>query len=121
MARGPNRVPGRCEVPPSNGAPTITTSAPRRASASARSARSTPRKVMSGPYIDGITVSSVRPPAVGGSLDYIAADGACQEPLDGPEHVDVVLGVDEAVALVVLEQVFHVGAAGSEGGDDRVG
>ena len=28
IAIGPNRVPGRCEVPPSKGAPRITTSAP---------------------------------------------------------------------------------------------
>lgn len=52
MACGPNRVPGRCEVPPSNGAPTMTTS--WRASASAPSAvRGTPAKVKSGPYMEG--------------------------------------------------------------------
>src|SRR3954470_4471654 len=49
MAIGPNRVPGRCDVPPSNGAPTTTTSAAASAVASSRSTRSTPRKVMSGP------------------------------------------------------------------------
>src|SRR3954463_5261531 len=49
MAWGPNRAPGRWEVPPSNGAPTTTTSAAASASASSRSTGSTPRKVMSGP------------------------------------------------------------------------
>ena len=39
-----------CDVPPSNGAPTMTTSAAPRASGSSSDTRSTPRKVMSGPY-----------------------------------------------------------------------
>src|SRR5215213_3425631 len=50
MACGPNRVPGRWDVPPSNGAPSTTTSAPAKDAGSSRSHRSTPRKVMSGPY-----------------------------------------------------------------------
>src|SRR5450432_2200832 len=54
MACGPNLVPGRCEVPPSNGAPMITTSAPAHDAASSRSAAGTPRKVTSGPYIPPI-------------------------------------------------------------------
>src|SRR5215211_8332496 len=49
MAEGPNRVPGRWLVPPSKGAPTMTTSAPWREAGSSRSARGTPRKVNSGP------------------------------------------------------------------------
>src|ERR1700727_3680911 len=51
MACGPNRAPGRCEVPPSNGAPMIMMSVPAQDGGSARSARFTPRKVASGPYI----------------------------------------------------------------------
>src|SRR5690348_15856872 len=46
MACGPNLVPGRCEVPPSNGAPRNTTSYPSSASSSTRG---TPRNVTSGP------------------------------------------------------------------------
>src|SRR4029450_8668909 len=51
MAEGPKRVPGRLLVPPSKGAPTMTTSAPSSVAGSARSARGTPRKVYSGPYM----------------------------------------------------------------------
>src|ERR671911_3021089 len=51
MAEGPNRVPGRWLVPPSKGAPTMTTSAPSSDAGSSRSARGTPRKVNSGPYM----------------------------------------------------------------------
>src|SRR5215469_18756477 len=49
MAPGPNRVPGRLVVPPSNGAPTNTTSYPSLSVSSV--ARGTPAKVMSGPYM----------------------------------------------------------------------
>src|ERR1700761_770553 len=57
MACGPNRVPGRCEVPPSNGAPTTTMS--RLASARALSVvRGTPTKVMSGPYMPAVISGS---------------------------------------------------------------
>ena len=49
MADGPKRVPGRCDVPPSKGAPTTTTSAAASAPASSTSTAGTPRKVMSGP------------------------------------------------------------------------
>src|ERR671921_1319260 len=51
MAEGPKRVPGRWLVPPSKGAPTTTTSAPSSDAGSSRSARGTPRKVNSGPYM----------------------------------------------------------------------
>ncbi len=51
MADGPNRVPGRCDVPPSNGAPRMTTSASAHCAGESRSQGGTPRKVMSGPYI----------------------------------------------------------------------
>src|SRR5580693_3736341 len=51
MACGPNLAPGRCDVPPSNGAPMIIMSVPAQDAGSARSARSTPRNVASGPYI----------------------------------------------------------------------
>src|SRR5580693_6076316 len=51
MAWGPNLAPGRCEVPPSNGAPMIMTSVPAQDAGSSRSARGTPRNVASGPYI----------------------------------------------------------------------
>src|SRR5580692_8496062 len=51
MACGPNRAPGRCEVPPSNGAPITRMSVPARVSGSDRSALATPRNVASGPYI----------------------------------------------------------------------
>ena len=51
MADGPNRVPGRCEVPPSNGAPMITTSASAYVTGSSTVHGGTPRNVMSGPYI----------------------------------------------------------------------
>src|SRR5919201_5016478 len=51
MAEGPKRVPGRWLVPPSKGAPTMTTSAPANDAGSSRSARGTPRKVNSGPYM----------------------------------------------------------------------
>src|SRR5262249_42623156 len=50
MACGPNRAPGRCEVPPSNGAPMIMMSVPAHDGGSDRSAAGTPRKVASGPY-----------------------------------------------------------------------
>ena len=45
VAKRPKRVPGRCQVPPSKGAPRITTSASRNAAGTARSQPSTPRKV----------------------------------------------------------------------------
>src|SRR5271166_2653874 len=51
MACGPKRAPGRCDVPPSNGAPMIMMSVPAQERGSARSARSTPRNVASGPYM----------------------------------------------------------------------
>src|ERR671912_453061 len=51
MAEGPKRAPGRWLVPPSKGAPTMTTSAPSSDAGSSRSARGTPRKVISGPYM----------------------------------------------------------------------
>src|SRR5215217_9465897 len=51
MAEGPKRAPGRWLVPPSKGAPTTTTSAPSSDAGSSRSARGTPRKVISGPYM----------------------------------------------------------------------
>src|SRR5512133_3156857 len=51
MADGPNRAPGRLLVPPSKGAPTTTASAPASEDGSSRSARGTPRKVSSGPYM----------------------------------------------------------------------
>src|SRR5215216_6922158 len=51
MAEGPKRAPGRLLVPPSKGAPTTTTSAPASDAGSSRSARGTPRKVSSGPYM----------------------------------------------------------------------
>src|SRR5919112_6233589 len=51
MAEGPKRVPGRWLVPPSKGAPRTTTSAPSSDAGSARSARGTPRKLTSGPYM----------------------------------------------------------------------
>ena len=49
IAWGPNLVPDRCEVPPSKGAPTMTTSAPAMVAASVTSHGGTPRNVMSGP------------------------------------------------------------------------
>src|SRR5690348_10307536 len=51
MAPGPKRAPGRCDVPPSNGAPTMTTSAPAKLSGSSTVHGGTPRNVMSGPYM----------------------------------------------------------------------
>ena len=51
IACGPNRVPGRCEVPPSKGAPITTTSASAKVEGSSRVQRGTPRKVTSGPNI----------------------------------------------------------------------
>src|SRR5215216_1752027 len=57
MAEGPKRVPGRWLVPPSKGAPTTTTSAPASDPGSSRSARGTPRKVNSGPYMVNLPVS----------------------------------------------------------------
>src|SRR4029450_3760444 len=62
MAEGPKRVPGRWLVPPSKGAPTMTTSAPSSDAGSSRSARGTPRKVYSGPYM-------VNPPVSGSGRD----------------------------------------------------
>src|ERR687889_233458 len=62
MAEGPNRVPGRWLVPPSKGAPRTTTSAPASDAGSSRSARGTPRKVNSGPYM-------VKPIASGSGAD----------------------------------------------------
>src|SRR6185437_1046537 len=50
-----NLVPGRCDVPPSNGAPRNTTSYPSSASSSTRG---TPRNVTSGPYIPRTMTSS---------------------------------------------------------------
>src|SRR6516165_12076142 len=59
MACGPNRVPGRCEVPPSNGAPTNTMSNPEPGAAtSSREVRGTPAKVMSGPYMPRVISGS---------------------------------------------------------------
>src|ERR1700761_3893270 len=55
MACGPNRVPGRCEVPPSNGAPTNTMSS---SGSSGSEVRGTPAKVMSGPYMEGVISGS---------------------------------------------------------------
>src|SRR6266436_5757179 len=64
MACGPNLAPGRCEVPPSNGAPMMRMSVPAHDAGSARSAGGTPRNVASGPYMlpsRGITaLASVR-------------------------------------------------------------
>ena len=57
MAEGPKRAPGRWLVPPSNGAPTITTSAAAREASSSRSARGTPRKVTGGPYMANTAAS----------------------------------------------------------------
>src|SRR5580700_9759435 len=51
MACGPNLAPGRCEVPPSNGAPMMRMSVPAHEAGSARSAGGTPRNVASGPYM----------------------------------------------------------------------
>src|SRR3984957_14797056 len=51
MAWGPNLAPGRCEVPPSNGAPMIMMSVPAQDAGSSRAARGTPRNGASGPYI----------------------------------------------------------------------
>src|SRR5918999_4986981 len=62
MAEGPKRAPGRWLVPPSKGAPTMTTSAPSSDAGSSTSARGTPRKVYSGPYM-------VKPPAFGSGAD----------------------------------------------------
>ncbi len=50
IACGPNLAPGRCEVPPSNGAPMIMMSVPAQDGGSDRSAAGTPRNVASGPY-----------------------------------------------------------------------
>src|SRR6185369_8490023 len=61
MALGPNRVPGRCEVPPSNGAPMITTSASAYVSGSRQLQAGTPRKVKSGPYIAPYRLMPLRP------------------------------------------------------------
>src|SRR5215469_13214492 len=61
MACGPNLAPGRCDVPPSNGAPMIMMSVPAHEARSARSARATPRKVASGPYIPPSLVISLPP------------------------------------------------------------
>src|SRR4029453_573622 len=62
MAEGPTRAPGRWLVPPSKGAPTTTTSAPANDAGACRSARGTPRKVSSGPYM-------ANPPASGSGSD----------------------------------------------------
>src|SRR4051812_37386212 len=62
MACGPNRAPARCDVPPSNGAPTTTTSASPNVLGVPRSHRSTPRNVMSGPYIAPYPVIADAPP-----------------------------------------------------------
>src|ERR1035438_8932589 len=66
MACGPNRVPGRCEVPPSNGAPRNTTSYPPPSGPGAASdsseVRSTPANVMSGPYIPRVISGSAISP-----------------------------------------------------------
>src|SRR5215472_15605712 len=51
MACGPNRAPGRFDVPPSKGAPMIMMSVPAQDCGSARSALGTPRKDASGPYM----------------------------------------------------------------------
>ena len=51
MACGPKRAPGRWEVPPSKGAPTMTAPAPLKLSGSSRSAGGTPAKVAFGPYM----------------------------------------------------------------------
>ncbi len=51
MACGPKRAPGRCEVPPSKGAPKMTAPAALKLAGSSRSAAGTPAKVASGPYM----------------------------------------------------------------------
>src|SRR5580692_4443791 len=58
MAWGPKRAPGRCDVPPSNGAPMIMMSVPAHELGSARSSRSTPKNVASGPYMPPSRVMS---------------------------------------------------------------
>ena len=49
IALGPNRAPGRDETPSSNGAPTIATSAPRRAAPRRRSPREASRTSLASP------------------------------------------------------------------------
>src|SRR5918992_1121560 len=92
MAEGPNRVPGRWLVPPSKGAPRTTTSAPCSVAESSRSARGTPRKVYSGPYM-------VKP-ALSGS-------GADMQGLQAAEDVGRLPGG--------LGGRGHVGQAGQQG------
>src|SRR4029450_12398741 len=57
MAEGPNRAPGRWLGPPARGGPPPTASAPASEDGSSRSARGTPRKVSSGPYMANRPVS----------------------------------------------------------------
>src|ERR1700704_3149680 len=79
MACGPNRVPGRCEVPPSNGAPIIAMSKPPPARASSV-VLGTPAKVMSGPYMPGVISGS-------GMRPYSPHDGVNQTEPRRVEHV----------------------------------
>src|SRR5688572_21375109 len=82
MACGPNRAPGRCDVPPSKGAPTTTTSAPAMLPGSPRSHRSTPRKVMSGPNIGPYLV--IRPPSAS-LVGWISRVEAQADGVQGPQ------------------------------------
>src|SRR5579864_234926 len=61
MAWGPNRHPGRCEVPPSNGAPRMTAAAPAYVEGSPMSAAGTPANVASGPYMLPVRMARLSP------------------------------------------------------------
>ena len=75
MACGPNLAPGRCEVPPSNGAPMIMMSVPAQEGGSDRSALGTPRNVASGPYKLPMRVIAVLPESSDLSASASAACG----------------------------------------------
>src|ERR1700722_3773785 len=82
MAWGPNLAPGRCEVPPSNGAPMMRMSVPAHEAGSARSAGGTPRNVASGPYMLPSRAMTTSPSVRAGCCP--AGDPA--EPAHGERH-----------------------------------
>src|SRR5579872_6586707 len=127
MACGPNRAPGRCEVPPSNGAPMIMMSVPAQEGGSPRSARGTPRNVASGPYIPP-SRAMTSPQLIGASPAALVCP-PWPGPAQGPSVAGVVIGVvsarprpdQEAVAVLAEEQGDGpVGAPGHAQAGDRL-
>ena len=122
MAIGPKRVPGRCEVPPSNGAPTMTTSAAARAAGSSSDTRSTPRNVTSGPYCGAVAAHSVPEPDSGvGTVLAVEPDPAHRQQ-DGDQAADDDAGIGQVEdgPVVQVDPVDDVAAQRARGPKEPV-